>query len=1158
MRGFSRLFLVAVLLAVPAMPSRAAVDWPIPRGPSRELAPYRYEARHWQKVPRQFLEDAPACTLYAGITHLIEPDGTIETITHEITRLSSRKALDKLGEYRGISYTPAHEKLTLNEARVLKADGRTVPVEAKHVQLRDVGTDYQVYDTSKQLVISFPTLEVGDAIEVKWTVRGKNPEHGGQVFNRYVFGDDRYPVVRDELRLRLPKTKPLNYATVGGTLEPEVKEEGDDRVYRWSVADRPQLPRDDNLPSKEDLRLQVVYSTFASWDEVLQWKRALRKDCWKCTEELRKLVGEITKDLKTPAEKAAALTYWVRRHIRYVSTGEKHDFTPHAPARVLDNRYGDCKDTTQLLAVMLREAGIPVGLATLGVVDDGQVLEAVPSPWGTHAILRVPLDGKDHWIDTTASLAGWDFLPKDDRDRLCYVVNDTGLVLVRTPALTPEENRTDQTTYMSIGADGSSRSERVAVYHGQAALARRHDWVDVPSGERRRLLAAELQDAHAPSRLVRFRLDEASLKDYSAPVRARVVFEVPGHFNGDPDREGNVTDSPVWGKLLAYTLDFDRKVPMDLGQPFESIHRYVIRLPAAYALDGVPGDKEATSRWGSFRRTTKLEGKQLEIAYHTRLEKVLVAPADFEAFRKFHEEVSSGYRVWLTLKPTRDPADIPILEAILGLTPGDRHDAAILAGLYLREAKPAEARRVLGRARFYHPDDGVLAELAVKAAVGAKEEEAIYRELARRFPAERKYAVALGRALVDAGKMEAAREILNGVAKDGPATEQTQARFQLARSYLRENKAAEALKEWQAAARLDDEATRTVAGMRLKARIHERLGQTQEATAAYQEMLSLSETDAPEALDALVRLSLSAKERTEALKYLRRYTVAAGNDPAGLAKAADYHFQLGRYVDALDLAEQALKEKENPLARRARGLVRLQRGQNAEAAADLEKADRDAAVLAGLVRCQLALGHLSQAMKFAEHADQIAQPTPELLHVCALALRLAQRRNVLTQQTRIPPDKAKTWNAAIDRFVCAEQQYAEGRPAETLLAGVFADRVEIGAAYALRGLLALEKGRLTRTLPDAERAITLSPKEARGFYVRGRARLERGDPHALADLAKAAELSQRKDAAILHWLAAAQRQTGQKKEALATQREAVKLQPHHAEWTEQLREFEKN
>ncbi len=478
-------------------------------GPSHEPVPYRYDPAAWKHVRPEFLDDAPACTLYAGTTHLVEADGTIETISHEITRFNSRKAVEKLGEYKNIVYTPAYQTLTLNEALVRKADGRVVKVQARHVQLRDLTTDYQVYDHDKQLIISFPTLEGGDVIEVKWSVRGKNSEHQGQFFTRYTFGDDTYPVVRDEVRVRLPKGRTLRYAATPDPLEPKVTEDGDNRTYLWGVDNRRQLPQDGDLPSKEELRQAVSVSTFASWDEVLRWKQKLRADCWQCNAELRSVVAEVTRDLKAPEEKARALTYWLRRNIRYVSAGEKHDYTPHLPAATFANRFGDCKDTSQLLAVMLREAGIPVGLATLGVLDDGQVIESVPSPWGTHAILLATVDGKPHWIDTTLSLGSWDYLPRDDRDRLCYVTDAKGVRLLRTPPMKAEDNLTEQTTQVWIGADGSSRCYRTATYRGGAALAQRDAWLEVPSGERRRLVTADLQDANSKTRLTRLHIDEA-------------------------------------------------------------------------------------------------------------------------------------------------------------------------------------------------------------------------------------------------------------------------------------------------------------------------------------------------------------------------------------------------------------------------------------------------------------------------------------------------------------------------------------------------------------------------------------------------------------------------------------------------------------------------
>jgi tetratricopeptide (TPR) repeat protein/transglutaminase-like putative cysteine protease len=1092
----------------------------------------------------------------------MENDGTIETVSHEIIRFNGRKGIDKLGEYRSISYTPAFQKLTLNEARVLKAGGQVMPIEAKDVQLRDVGTDYQVYDRDKQLVISFPSLEVGDVIEVKWTTRGKNPEYQGQFFTRYVFGDERYPVVLDELRFRLPKSRALKYAAVGGRIEPGIREEGDFRTYGWRATNQRELPQDENTPSKEELRVQVALSTFASWEEVGRWKQRLRADCWQCTPQIRQVVREVTKDLKTPVHKARALTYWVRRHIRYVSLGEKHDYTPHAPAKVLESRFGDCKDQSQLLAVMLREAGVPVGLATLGVRDDGQVLESVPSPWGSHAILLVTIDGKEHWIDTTASLYAWDSLPRDDRDRLTYVVDEKGLRLVRTPGLTPELNRVEQTTRLTIGADGSSHSERTSISHGLAAASRRDDWTEVPPGERRRLVAAEIQDAHSQARLRRLVLDERQLQDFDQPVTAVTEFDIPGHFSGEADREGSVTDSKIWGKLLAYNLDYDREVALELPAPFESVHRYIVQLPPAFRLDGMPAEKTIRSPWGSFIRAVRSDAtdpRRIELEFRTRLEKTRVEPADFEEFRKFHEGVLKHYRVWLTLKRTQDLGDVQGLEALLALTPGDSASAQVLARLYVANGMLREARRVVQRARFYNADDTAWWELTVQLAETQEEEEAAYRELLRRFPEEPKYAVALGTARVDRADYAGARKVLEPIARKGPAPLRGAAHYQLARGYLAQDQAANALKEWEAAERADPDSVHSLSAWQLQGRIQERMGRLKEAAAAYHQVLRL-EPDATDALLALVRLALAAKETSEALDYLRRYTVAVGNDLEGLVKAADLYLRLGHSEEAFDLASRARDVGFHAGAQRTLGLVYLQRGDFAKAVFHLDRADPDAAVVEGMIRAYVAQGQLRQAERVAERADKVAEPTPALQRACALVIALLTRQIAVRKEARVPPGKGEAWDKALAYFVCAEQAHADGQPVgqvEALLAGAFADGIELGAAYALRGLLYLDKGRLSRALADAERAVALSPSEAGGHYVRGRVLLERGAEGALADLTRAAQLTRHEDAAVLHWLAAALFRKGNIGEAVKTQQEAVKLRPRDQELLDQLREFER-
>jgi tetratricopeptide (TPR) repeat protein len=1156
------LVFAALVLFAPAV--WADADWPVQRGPSHEPVPYTYNSKQLEKLPHDFLDDAAACILYAGNTYLVDADGTIETITHDVTRLNGRKGVEKLGEYRNITYDPSYQKLTLHVARVHKSDGRIVDVQPRHVHLRDVSTDYQVYDHEKQFIISFPSLEVGDVIEVKWTIRGKNPEHGGHFFTRYSFGDTTYPVGLDELRVRLPKDRPLKYAAEGGKLETAQSEKDGQVTYHWKQTNVPRPTQDENLPPKEELRVSLACSTFPSWEAVGKWKQKLRSDCWDCSVEVRKIVAEVTKDLTDPIARARALTYWVRRNLRYISSGEKHDYTPNPPDQVLANRYGDCKDTSQFLAVMLAEAGLQVELATLGVQDDGQVLESVPSPWGTHAILLVTINGEQHWIDTTTSLSSWDLLPHDDRDRLCYVVDRKGSIrMVRTPKLTAQENRIEQRTEVWIGPDGSSRNERSVVSYGLAGVSQRDMFLDVPVGERRRQVSSELLDSNSRTRLVKLTVDEKALKDFDGPTRVGMSFEIAGHFTGTPDREGSVADSKVWAKLLAYTLDYDRLAAMQYYAPFISEHRYIVHLPAAYYLETVPKERTLRSPWAEFKLTVKTPEKgdlthDVELFFQTRMDKTRIEPADFDAFRKFHEEVTKHYRSWVTLKPAQDLEDAPALEAILAWAPADADSAAALARLYQVNNRNEEARRVLKRACFYSPDEPALWELAVKVAATKDEEEAAQKELVKRFPDETKYSIALGAVMVGEGKVKEARALLEPLTKNGAAATRAHAHYQLARSYYREDKLKEALRNLDDAGKADPEAVNTVRAHHLRGQVLEEMGKPKEAVAAYLQALAV-EHDADETLEALVRLERAQGRTSEALAYLRRLAAAAGDDSTGLLKAADLYYQLERYDDAFDLASRARDLRFHEQAQRIIGLVYLKRGDAAKALFHLDKAELDAVVAEGLVHAALEVGDLKQVAARSEQAHQVKVPTPELKATLEQARRLLARREELKREAAQPGVKLEVWSAALDAVARAERDYHMGSSEKALAAlkPALTAGLDVGPALALRARLTLEHGKLGAALTDAEQAVRLSPKEPGGFYVRGRVKQERGDKGALTDLARAVELSQKQDADMLHYLAAALFQSGKRAEALTAQRLAVQLRPRDQELTAQLQAFEK-
>jgi tetratricopeptide (TPR) repeat protein len=275
--------------------------------------------------------------------------------------------------------------------------------------------------------------------------------------------------------------------------------------------------------------------------------------------------------------------------------------------------------------------------------------------------------------------------------------------------------------------------------------------------------------------------------------------------------------------------------------------------------------------------------------------------------------------------------------------------------------------------------------------------------------------------------------------------------------------------------------------------------------------------------------------------------------------AAEWHLKLGRYEDAFELANRARELTFHEKTQRVLGLVYLHRGDFEKTAFHLGKADADGEVLEGLIRAYLALGNLAEAERSAEQAEKV-EPRPASLTAARRPRRCPGRpTQAAAGGGEGTEEQRDRYRSALAWTVCAEDAYRERLPTartEALLRLAFKEGSRwVGAGPA--SATGPRRGPAQEGASDAEKAVTLSPNEPRGYTVRGRVRLERGADGAVDDLAKAVELTGRKDGVGLHWLAAALLRAGRTREALGTQQEAFRLLPEDAEVREQLQELER-
>ncbi len=360
-------------------------------------------------------------------------------------------------------------------------------------------------------------------------------------------------------------------------------------------------------------------------------------------------------------------------------------------------------------------------------------------------------------------------------------------------------------------------------------------------------------------------------------------------------------------------------------------------------------------------------------------------------------------------------------------------------------------------------------------------------------PDEVKNTLGLADVLIQQQKQTEARKLLLPLTKRGTPANRAKALFYLARSHYRTDELEKALGHLAAAEKADAPTVSTARAYQLKGQILEELGRPSDAVQAFKQALD-RDAEASFPLDALVRLMLADNKPAEALAYLRRYVLVVGDDISGQLLAAEHFLKLKHYEDALELATRVREQRFHEKAHRILGLVWLQRGDFARAFEHLDKATPDATVLEGLMRAGLALGRLDDVAGRLDQAARVDLSTVELKKQMERARLLLERRAELLKDAPSPAGQDGLRAELLACVACAEEAAAEGRWADAeRLERLTRDRgLELGPAVGLHARLELEHGKLTRALTAADRAIALSPRQANGYFVRGKVRLERG------------------------------------------------------------------
>ena len=489
-----------------------------------------------------------------------------------------------------IGFDPTYQRLRLHSI-VLRRDGRSVSklsAGAVKVLQREANLERQLLDGTKTAHVFLEDVRVGDVVEYAYTLSGVNPVFQGRHSGRF---DMQWssPLHRMHARLLWPEGRALHLKNMNAPPQAVQRQLGNYREYVWAADKVAPLHWSAGTPSWFDPYMAVAWSEYENWAAVAKWAVPLYRVPDTLSAELKAQVERIAREGRTPAERLAAALLYVQKSIRYlgmeIGTGS---YVPTAPAKVLERRFGDCKDKTLLTLTLLQALGIEARPALVNTRMRRGMTEQSPSPnQFNHVMVRARVDGRDYWLDPTwaPQVGNLDNLAQANYGHALIVDADTqDLQAMPQSAATRNVKRLHAEFDITAGMDQPVRYTMTTVLQGVSAESMR----STLASESAQQLQKSYLNYYADSYPGITALAPFSVSDEKDVNRLTITerYQIADFWKTSEEhkRREVLIDLPDMYDYLRAPRDLIRHAPLAVAHPLDIEVVTEVRLPADWNL----------------------------------------------------------------------------------------------------------------------------------------------------------------------------------------------------------------------------------------------------------------------------------------------------------------------------------------------------------------------------------------------------------------------------------------------------------------------------------------------------------------------------------------------------------------------------------------------
>jgi transglutaminase-like putative cysteine protease len=533
----------------------------------------------------------------------------------------------------------------------------------KKIQVKEFKTSQSIsssvfYDDVKQTSFDFPSITPGSSGHLDLEKTHTNPRLlSPHYFSRGI------PTLLGEMKISFPKDMSVRYLIRGNDRDKvqfNTETRKGETTYTFTVKN---LQKDMNYPDAPDnayYALHVIFwieqykagdktvSYMANLDDLYKLQWSFVKDINKSiSPELKSITDSLTQGHNSPEQKARQIYKWVQKNIKYVAFEEGMEgFIPREANLVCSRRFGDCKDMSSILTVMLNHAGVPAYYTWIGTRALPYDYTEIHLPIvDNHMITAVRLDTNYIFLDGTDAHCVFGAPSGHIQGKQAMIgMNDKEYKIIRVPEYAREKSRLTDTTILDLTDKGILGTVKVNMT-GYFAMDMHGVMSYTNEKDREKYMKGYFNRGSNKFKLNKFEISDTGNPDW---------FGLSGQFELQDYGKKIADEWYLNMNLFKFyehkEIDFPkRNTPIEHEYKNSATYVTILNIPEGYKVAYLPDSKSYKNEVWGFDISYRQEKNQVIMTQTFSNEHLLLEPDKFQAWNKVLENLYPLYRETISL-----------------------------------------------------------------------------------------------------------------------------------------------------------------------------------------------------------------------------------------------------------------------------------------------------------------------------------------------------------------------------------------------------------------------------------------------------------------------------------------------------------------------------